>query len=146
MPGMSSISRESVKYIIDKVLHYDESTCILLNNANIRDKSSCEVVKQKIAKNPLQHGKPKRDLDYQRKSPGLAVMPSPNVKSIQINYNPQIIQYNIHDPPHLIDNTLKMRKIMKTSQLKIMMMVIMKTQMMHHRIKTKIYHQFSKVE
>eukprot|EP00957_Ditylum_brightwellii_P140555 10708902-Ditylum_brightwellii.AAC.1 len=32
-------------------------------------------------------------------------MPSPNVKSILINHVPQIIQYNIHDPPHLTDST-----------------------------------------
>eukprot|EP00957_Ditylum_brightwellii_P027634 2088810-Ditylum_brightwellii.AAC.1 len=30
-------------------------------------------------------------------------MPSPKVKSILLNHDPQIIQYNIHDPPHLIE-------------------------------------------
>eukprot|EP00957_Ditylum_brightwellii_P072094 5480548-Ditylum_brightwellii.AAC.1 len=43
------------------------------------------------AKNPLQHGKPKRELDYQRKSLHLAVMPSPKVKSILLNHHPQVI-------------------------------------------------------
>eukprot|EP00957_Ditylum_brightwellii_P002868 219951-Ditylum_brightwellii.AAC.1 len=86
-------------------MHHDESTCLLLNNANIRDKSSCEAVKQDNAKHPPQHGKPKRVLDYKRKSPHLTVMPSPNIKSILINHDPQMIHYNIHDLPHLTDNT-----------------------------------------
>eukprot|EP00957_Ditylum_brightwellii_P002722 209170-Ditylum_brightwellii.AAC.1 len=28
-------------------------------------------------------------------------MPSPKVKSILLNHDPQIIHYNIHDPPQL---------------------------------------------
>eukprot|EP00957_Ditylum_brightwellii_P107829 8225757-Ditylum_brightwellii.AAC.1 len=30
-------------------------------------------------------------------------MPSPKVKSILLNHDPQVIQYNIHDPPHLTE-------------------------------------------
>eukprot|EP00957_Ditylum_brightwellii_P021959 1655851-Ditylum_brightwellii.AAC.1 len=74
-------------------MHHDESTCLLLNNANIRDKSVCKAVKQNNAKNPPQHGKPKKELDYTRKSSHLVVMPSPIINSILI------------DPPHLTDNT-----------------------------------------
>eukprot|EP00957_Ditylum_brightwellii_P064854 4920011-Ditylum_brightwellii.AAC.1 len=85
-------------------MHHDESTCLLLNNANIREKSTCEAVKQNNAMNPPQHGKPKRELDYQRKSPHLAVMPSPNANSVIINPDPQVIHYNIHDSPHLTNN------------------------------------------
>eukprot|EP00957_Ditylum_brightwellii_P047402 3600588-Ditylum_brightwellii.AAC.1 len=86
-------------------MHYDESTCLLLNNATIRDKPTHEAVKQNNTKNPPKHGKPKRELDHKRKSPHLAVMPSPDVNSILINPDPQVIQYNIHDPPHLTSNT-----------------------------------------
>eukprot|EP00957_Ditylum_brightwellii_P038940 2942620-Ditylum_brightwellii.AAC.1 len=82
-------------------MYHDESTYLLLNNANIREKSVREAVKQNNAKNPPQHGQPKRELDYKRKSPCLVVMPSPKVKYILLNSNPQIIQYNIHEPPHL---------------------------------------------
>eukprot|EP00957_Ditylum_brightwellii_P050956 3864736-Ditylum_brightwellii.AAC.1 len=32
-------------------------------------------------------------------------MPSPNINSILINPDPQIKFYNVHDPPHLTDNT-----------------------------------------
>eukprot|EP00957_Ditylum_brightwellii_P074080 5629199-Ditylum_brightwellii.AAC.1 len=32
-------------------------------------------------------------------------MPLPNVNCILINSDPQIKYYNIHDPPHLTDNT-----------------------------------------
>eukprot|EP00957_Ditylum_brightwellii_P059194 4492492-Ditylum_brightwellii.AAC.1 len=85
-------------------MHHDESTCLLLNNANIRDKPTHEAVKQNNAKKPLQHGKPKRELDYERRSPHLAVMPLPNVNSILINPDPQVIQYIINDPPHLTNN------------------------------------------
>eukprot|EP00957_Ditylum_brightwellii_P020323 1533852-Ditylum_brightwellii.AAC.1 len=28
-------------------------------------------------------------------------MPSPKVKSILLNHDPQIIHYNMHDPPHV---------------------------------------------
>eukprot|EP00957_Ditylum_brightwellii_P075075 5704542-Ditylum_brightwellii.AAC.1 len=84
-------------------MHHDENTCLLLNNANIRDKYVHETVKQNNAKNPPQNGKPKRELDYKRKPPRLAVMPSPEVKSILLNHDPQIIHYNIYDPPHLTE-------------------------------------------
>eukprot|EP00957_Ditylum_brightwellii_P201211 15324577-Ditylum_brightwellii.AAC.1 len=89
--------------IVKQVLNHDKCTCLLLNNANIRDKSICEAVKQNNAKNPSQNSEPKRDLDYQRKSPHLTIVPSPKVKSILLNHGPQIIQYNIHDPPHLTE-------------------------------------------
>eukprot|EP00957_Ditylum_brightwellii_P178073 13563975-Ditylum_brightwellii.AAC.1 len=88
-----------------QVLHHDESTCICSNNSNIRDKSSHEAAKQRNAKNPPRHGKPKRELDYKGNSPHLAVMPSPNVNSILINLDPQIKYYNVHDPPHITNNT-----------------------------------------
>eukprot|EP00957_Ditylum_brightwellii_P096862 7376650-Ditylum_brightwellii.AAC.1 len=88
-----------------QILNHDESVCILLNNSNIRDKSVCEAVKQHNAKNPPQHGKPKRELEYERKSPHLAVIPSPNANSILINPDPQIKYYNVHVPPHPTDNT-----------------------------------------
>eukprot|EP00957_Ditylum_brightwellii_P031405 2381103-Ditylum_brightwellii.AAC.1 len=84
-------------------MYHDESTCLLLNNANISDKSVCEAVKQNNVKNPPQNGKPKKELDYKRKSPCLAAMPSPKVKSILLNHDPQIINCNIHDPPHLTE-------------------------------------------
>eukprot|EP00957_Ditylum_brightwellii_P171287 13038970-Ditylum_brightwellii.AAC.1 len=90
--------------IVKQVLHHDVNTCPLLNNANIRDKSIHEAVKQHNAKHPLQNSKSKRDLDYQRKSSHLAVMPSPKVKSILPNHDPQIINYNIHDLPHLTED------------------------------------------
>eukprot|EP00957_Ditylum_brightwellii_P161119 12267329-Ditylum_brightwellii.AAC.1 len=32
-------------------------------------------------------------------------MPSPNINSILINPDPRIKYYNVHDPPHLTDNT-----------------------------------------
>eukprot|EP00957_Ditylum_brightwellii_P184920 14083863-Ditylum_brightwellii.AAC.1 len=73
-------------------MHHDESTCLLLNNANIRDKSVHEAVKWNNAKDPPQHGKPKKELECTSKSPHLAVMPSPNINSILI------------DQPHLTDN------------------------------------------
>ena len=76
-----------------------------MNNSNIRDKPTCEAVKQDNAKNPPQHGKPKDELEYKRKSPHLAVMPSPSINSISINQDPQIKYYNVHDPPHPTDKT-----------------------------------------
>eukprot|EP00957_Ditylum_brightwellii_P012439 939880-Ditylum_brightwellii.AAC.1 len=79
--------------IIDQVLYHDESTCLLLNNSNIRDNSVHEASKQNNAKNPPQDGKPKKELEYTRKSPHLTVMPSPNINSILI------------DPPYPTDNT-----------------------------------------
>jgi hypothetical protein len=91
--------------IIDQVLHHDESTCLLFNNANIRDKSICEAVKQQIAKKSPHYGQPKRELDYKRKYPHLGVMPSPNVNSILTNPDPQIKYYNVHDLPNLTNNT-----------------------------------------
>ena len=33
----------------------------------------------------------------------LAVIPSTKVKSILLNHDPQVIQYNTHDPPHLTE-------------------------------------------
>eukprot|EP00957_Ditylum_brightwellii_P161986 12333581-Ditylum_brightwellii.AAC.1 len=32
-------------------------------------------------------------------------MPSPNANSVLINPDPKVIQYNIHDPPYLTNNT-----------------------------------------
>eukprot|EP00957_Ditylum_brightwellii_P106940 8158383-Ditylum_brightwellii.AAC.1 len=55
---------ESTVNIMKQLLHHDESTCICSNNATIREKSVCEAVKQDNAKNPPQHSKPKRELDY----------------------------------------------------------------------------------
>eukprot|EP00957_Ditylum_brightwellii_P133943 10213700-Ditylum_brightwellii.AAC.2 len=46
---------------LNQVLHHDESTCLLLNNTNIRDKSICEAVKQNNAKKFPQHGKPREN-------------------------------------------------------------------------------------
>eukprot|EP00957_Ditylum_brightwellii_P089553 6820060-Ditylum_brightwellii.AAC.1 len=86
-------------------MHHDEGTCLLSNNANIRDKTAREAVKQNNAKKPPQHGTPKRELDYKRKSPHLTVMPSPNTNSVMNNPDPQVIQCNIHDPPHLTNIT-----------------------------------------
>eukprot|EP00957_Ditylum_brightwellii_P004755 361748-Ditylum_brightwellii.AAC.1 len=103
MPGMSSRCKSQLN-IIDQALHHNESTCICSNNANIRDKSIHETVKQYNAKHPPQHGKPKRELYFKRKLPCLAVMPSPNVNSILISPDPQTKYYNIHDPPHITDN------------------------------------------
>ena len=71
-----------------------------MNNSNIRDKPTCEAVKQDNAKNPPQHGTPKKELEYTRTSPQLAVLPSPSINSISINQDPQIKYYNVHDPPH----------------------------------------------
>ena len=76
-----------------------------MNNSNIRDKPTHEAVKQDNAKNPPQHGTPKKGLEYTRKSPQLAVLPSPSINSISINQDPQIKYYNVHDPPHPTDNT-----------------------------------------
>eukprot|EP00957_Ditylum_brightwellii_P052335 3969316-Ditylum_brightwellii.AAC.1 len=69
---------ESQLHIIDQVLHHDKSTYLLLNNSNIRDKPTREAVKQENAKNPSQYGKPKDELEYNRKPPHLAVLPSPS--------------------------------------------------------------------
>ena len=96
---------ESQLNIIDQIIHHDKSTCICLNNFNIRDKPTHEAVKQENAKNPPQHGTPKDELEYTRKSPQLAVLPSPSINSISINQDPQIKYYNVHDPPHPTDNT-----------------------------------------
>eukprot|EP00957_Ditylum_brightwellii_P070842 5383523-Ditylum_brightwellii.AAC.1 len=101
-PGCQA-DAESQLNIMIQVLHHDESTRLLLNNANIRVKSICEAVKQHNAKKSSHYGQPKRELDYQRKSPHLAVMPSPKVKSILLNSDPQVIHYNIHDPPYLTE-------------------------------------------
>ena len=76
-----------------------------MNNFNIRDKPTLDGVKQDNAKNPPQHGTPKKELEYARTSPQLAVLPSPSINSISINTDPQIKYYNVHDPPHHTDNT-----------------------------------------
>ena len=86
-------------------MHHDESTCPWLNSANIRDKSTREASNQYKAKNPPTHDKSKRASDYKRKSPHLAIIPSPNANSVIIKSDPQVIQNNIHDPPHLTNNT-----------------------------------------
>jgi hypothetical protein len=96
---------ESQSNIIDQIIHHDKSTFICLNNSNIKDKPTREAVKQENAKNPPQHGTPKDELEYSRKSPQLAVMPSPSINSISINQYPQIKYYNVHDPPHPTDKT-----------------------------------------
>eukprot|EP00957_Ditylum_brightwellii_P117486 8960325-Ditylum_brightwellii.AAC.1 len=69
-------------------------------------------------------------------------MPSPNINSISINPDSQVIQYNIHDPLCLTNNMEEDEEKMKTSQLQTMMMMtqVMKTKMMHHRTKIKIHH------
>eukprot|EP00957_Ditylum_brightwellii_P127055 9686017-Ditylum_brightwellii.AAC.1 len=53
-PGCQA-DAEGQPNILKQVLHHDENTCLLLNNANIRDKSTCEAVKQSNAKNLPQH-------------------------------------------------------------------------------------------
>eukprot|EP00957_Ditylum_brightwellii_P180856 13778218-Ditylum_brightwellii.AAC.1 len=75
-------------------------------------------------------------------------MPSPNVNSTLINPDPQVIQYNIHDPPHRTNNMEEDEEEMKNSQLQTMMMMTqnMKTKIIHHRTKVKIHYQFSPVE
>eukprot|EP00957_Ditylum_brightwellii_P130892 9985077-Ditylum_brightwellii.AAC.1 len=96
---------ESTVNLFKQLLHHDESTCMCSDNVTIRDKSVHEAAKQHNAKNPPQHSKRKEELDYKRKSPHLAVIHSPNANSVIINPNPKVIQYNIHDPPHLTNNT-----------------------------------------
>eukprot|EP00957_Ditylum_brightwellii_P120374 9184826-Ditylum_brightwellii.AAC.1 len=84
-------------------MSFDEgylNTHSLMFNANIRGASICEAVKQQNVKNPY-NSKPWKELDYQRKSPHLAVIPSPIVKSILLNHDPQVIQYNICDLPQI---------------------------------------------
>eukprot|EP00957_Ditylum_brightwellii_P093417 7113699-Ditylum_brightwellii.AAC.1 len=73
--------------IVKQVLHHDVNTCPPLNNANIRDKSIHEAVQQHNAKNP-HNSKPRKELDYQRKLPHLAVVPSPKMKSVLLNHDP----------------------------------------------------------
>eukprot|EP00957_Ditylum_brightwellii_P036926 2795717-Ditylum_brightwellii.AAC.1 len=81
------VDAESAVNIIKQVLNHNENTYVLLDNSNFRDKSVRELVKQSNAKNPPT-GKPKKDIDYQRKSPSLAVIPNQRAKSIQIKHKP----------------------------------------------------------
>eukprot|EP00957_Ditylum_brightwellii_P030642 2322017-Ditylum_brightwellii.AAC.2 len=76
---------ESTVNLTKQLLHHDESTCICSDNATIRGKSVHKAVRQDNAKNPPQHSKSQRELDYKRKSPHLAVIPSQNANSVLIN-------------------------------------------------------------
>eukprot|EP00957_Ditylum_brightwellii_P033842 2564925-Ditylum_brightwellii.AAC.1 len=48
------VDTEGQLNILKQALNHDESTCFLLNNINIRDKSIHDAVKQNNAKNPPQ--------------------------------------------------------------------------------------------
>eukprot|EP00957_Ditylum_brightwellii_P096625 7359140-Ditylum_brightwellii.AAC.1 len=66
-----------------------------LSSSN-RDKSVREPVRQNNANNPPA-SKPKRDLDFPRKTPCLAVIPHPRAKSIQTKHEPEVITYTLDD-------------------------------------------------
>eukprot|EP00957_Ditylum_brightwellii_P127635 9733629-Ditylum_brightwellii.AAC.1 len=91
---------ESIVNIIKQVLEHTDSTCVLLDNANIRKKSARESGRQSNAKNPPTN-KPKKDLDCQRKMPCLAVIPNQTAKSIQIKHEPEVIPYSPDDQANM---------------------------------------------
>eukprot|EP00957_Ditylum_brightwellii_P040806 3089412-Ditylum_brightwellii.AAC.1 len=91
---------ESTVNIIKKVLDQNENTCVLLDNANIRDKFARKSVRQINATNPPT-GKPKKELGYQRKTPCLAVIPNPRAKSIQFKHEPEVITYTPDDQTNM---------------------------------------------
>eukprot|EP00957_Ditylum_brightwellii_P102532 7814441-Ditylum_brightwellii.AAC.1 len=97
---------ESTVNIIKKVLGHNENICVLLDIANIRSKSARKSVRQRNAKNPPTSNL-KKDLDYQRKTPCLAIIPNQRAKSLHINHEPEVITYTPDDQTNmtLISNT-----------------------------------------
>eukprot|EP00957_Ditylum_brightwellii_P031029 2351614-Ditylum_brightwellii.AAC.1 len=67
------VDAESTVNIIKYVLYHNEKTCILLDNTSIREKSVRESERQNSPKNPPTN-KPKKELDFNRKTPCLAVI------------------------------------------------------------------------
>ena len=70
--------------IIKQVITHDKDSCLLLSNSNIKDKSTREAVKQHNAKHPHQN-RQRHSTDIPRKSPRLAIIPSPNANTIDIS-------------------------------------------------------------